>query len=397
MSLTSTGFIVVLVLLAAGSVGLALWAWRRLANPGWRPAALRLGTLLLVQVTGVALMASVINAQFDFYPTVQALFGQVGPSALQNGTRPTAGWVTSTSSDAAAIALKRPVRTPWGQLWADPQNASYGAGYTLDGELTGAVSHQSNSRLRVWLPAQYEQPAYRHHRFPVVMVLTGFPGNPLSWWKDRFPLLAQRAIDAHTMPPFVAVVLTPDPSPTRDTECANVPNGPQIKTFLGVDVPSDIGHLVRAAPPGHEWAAMGDSTGAYCSMLLAMDYSKTFPTAVSFGGYFNAITDITTGNLDGHSAAHKHLRDLQWQVTHLPPPPVSMFLTAATGDRTTVPDARAFVAAARPPLRASLLVTQGGGHNWGTWKTQLPAVLRWLGQRLGATTADSSPVVAARR
>ncbi len=28
------------------------------------------------------------------------------------------------------------------------------------------------------------------------------------------------------------------------------------------------------------------------------------------------------------------------------------------------------------------LVTQGGGHNWPTWSSQLPQVLVWLGQHL---------------
>ena len=382
MSLTSGVFLSALALLAAGSVAAAWLLWPRLAGPGWSLGAARAGTILLVQVSGVALVAGMVNAQFDFYPTLPALFGSEGPTALQGDARPLTGWVTTDQPDAALTALVHPVHTPWGDLWRDPRTVAWGAGASLEGDLRGAVSHLSNGRLRVWLPAQYQEPAYRHYAFPVLMSLSGYPGNPVSWWKSGFPLKAQSAIDARQVTPFILVALTPDTSPTRDTECTNVPRGPQAETFLATDVPSDVTHLLRAAEPGRGWALMGDSTGGYCSAKLAMDHPQSFPTAVSFGGYFHAISDITTGNLDGGSVAHRRMRDLIWKATHLPPPSVSVLLTAATGDRTTVPDARAFAAVARPPLQVTRLVTQGGGHNWPTWSDQAPQVLSWLGQHL---------------
>jgi enterochelin esterase-like enzyme len=382
MSLTSAFFLTTLGLIAAGSVVGAWFLWPRLAGPGWQRGAGRAGTLVLVQVTGVALVAGLVNAQFDFYPTLPSLFGSEGVTALQGDSRPLTGWVSTQAPDAAVVALNHPVHTPWGDLWRDPRSAAWGAGSSLEGDLRGAVSHLANGRLRVWLPQQYDDPAYRHYAFPVVVSLSGYPGNPVSWWKTGFPARAQAAIDDHTVTPFIFVALTPDPSPTRDTECTNVPRGPQAETFLASDLPDDVTHLLRAAAPGVSWALMGDSTGGYCSTKLAMDHPRSFPTAISFGGYFHAITDVTTGNLDGGSLAHRRMRDLIWKATHLPLPRISVLLTAATGDRTTVPDARAFAAVARPPMVVTRLVTQGGGHNWPTWSGQLPQVLDWLGQHL---------------
>lgn len=382
MSLTSGIFLAGLVVAAVGSAVGAWFVWPRLAPSGWRPGLARAGVIGVVQLTGVALVAGLVNAQFDFYPTVAALFGSVGPTALQGDARPISGWVSTSAPDAAVMAASHPVHTPWGDLWRDPRSTSWGAGSSLEGDLTGAVSHQTNGRLRVWLPAQYDEPAYQHYTFPVVMSLTGYPGNPVAWWKSGFQRMAQAAIDERTVTPFILVALTPDPSPTRDTECTNVPHGPQAETFLATDVPDDVTHLLRAARPGPQWALMGDSTGGYCSTKLAMDHPTSFPTAISFGGYFHAITDITTGNLDGGSAAHRRARDLIWLATHRPRPPISVLLTAATGDRTTVPDALAFAAVAKPPLSVTRLVTQGGGHNWPTWSAQVPSVLSWLGQHL---------------
>jgi esterase/lipase superfamily enzyme len=382
MSLTSVPFLVVLALLAvASSVAAAVW-WRRLAGAGIPMVAARVATILVVQGTGVALVAGLVNAHFDFYPTLPALFGEVGPSALQNGGRPTHGWVSTQANGAVSLALHHPTHTPWGDLWLDPDNRSYGVGTTLEGQLVGATSHQHNSRLRLWLPRQYDEPAHASYHFSLVLGLTGFPGNPLAWWKSGMIREMQQAIDHGTVAPFVLAAMTPDPTPTRDTECTNVPHGPQIETFLGIDVPNDLEHLVRLAPLGSSWAAIGDSTGAYCSMLLALDHPTTFPTVVSFGGYVHAITDVTTGNLDHGSVLHREERDLVWKVRHQTPPAVSILMTAATGDRGTVPDAFALAQAARYPLVVHRLITQGGGHNWPTWQAQMPTVLQWLGVRL---------------
>jgi S-formylglutathione hydrolase FrmB len=382
MSLTSTPFLAALAIIAVGSAAAATVWWHRLAGSGRRVLAARVGAILLVQWTGVALVAGVVNAKFDFYPTLSALMGNVGASALQNGGRPTSGWVTIHSDNAASVALHHPTRTPWGDLWIDPDSPSYGVGTSLEGELLGAVSHQHNSRLRIWLPRQYADPAYASYKFPVVVTFTGFPGNPLTWWKTGFVQRAQSAIDSGEVTPFVIAALTADPTPTRDTECTNVPRGPQIETFLSVDVPNDLRHLVRAAPLGASWAVMGDSAGGYCSMLLGLDHPNVFHNVVSLGGYTNAITDVTTGNLDGGSAAHRRMRDLLWKVKHEPPPNLSMLMAAATGDRGSVPMAFNMAMAARAPLRITRLVTQGGGHNWVTWEAQLPLVLRWLGRHL---------------
>jgi S-formylglutathione hydrolase FrmB len=387
MSLTTWWLLTVLGVIAAGSLVATVALWDQLAGGEGRRWAGRAGLIFVVQVSGVALLAGIVNAQNDFYPTLGSLIGR-GPGTGQlqaAGDAPTAGWVSVSTTDAATTAIVHPVHTPTGSLWLDPDNASYGAGTTLQADLSGPLSHQYDDQVRIWLPPQYTEPAYRNYRFPVVVGLTGYPGNSFTWWHAaQLPQMASAAIAQHRIAPFVAVVLTPDLVPPRDTECANVPRGPQVQTFLARDLPDDLQRMVRVVPPGPGWAIIGDSTGGYCSVLLSLRYPHVYPTAVSLAGYFHAITDFTTGNLDGGSKLHKELRDPTWLATHTQAPSISLLLAGATGDSTSVPDLEAFARIVREPTVVDTLISPGGGHNWETWTPQMISALGWIGSRIVA-------------
>jgi S-formylglutathione hydrolase FrmB len=168
-----------------------------------------------------------------------------------------------------------------------------------------------------------------------------------------------------------------------------------VQTFLARDLPDDLQRMVRVVPPGPGWAIAGDSTGGYCSVLLAMRYPHVYPTAVSLAGYFHALTDFTTGNLDGGSKLHKELRDPTWLATHETPQSISLLLAGATGDSTSVPDLQAFARIVRQPTVVDTLISNGGGHNWATWKPQLDSALGWIGARIVAPPLNGTNVGAA--
>ncbi len=390
MDLTSSWFLTGLAVLAVGSVVATLVLWSRLA--GSDPASWlgRAGLLVLVQVTGVSLLAGLVNAQNDFYPTLGSLLGSAPGSAAVLSGVPASGWVTLTSGNAGLIAMHHPVRTASGSLWLDPRSASYHAGTTLDATLAGSVSHLTASDVKVWLPPQYGRGSHRGQVFPVVMVLTGYPGNTNAWWRQaHIPQVAAAAIARHAIPPFILLAVNPDVAPPRDTECTDVTGGPAVQTFLRSDVPIDLQHLLAVRTPQAGWAVMGDSTGGYCATLLALRYPGEFHYAVSLGGYFTPITDFTTGNLDGGSGRHRDLRNPMWLLAHRPGPSVHLLLCGATGDHRSVPALEALAAAARPPTSVSTLVLRGGGHNWTTWNVQIPLALKWIGQQLPGSAATT--------
>ena len=127
--------------------------------------------------------------------------------------------------------------------------------------------------------------------------------------------------------PTVLVMLRPRSSFPRDTECTDVPSGPQALAFFAQDVPLAIAGHYRVQDRG--WGAIGDSTGGYCAAKLAMLHSDVFTAAVTLSGYFHTLRDSTTGDLWGGSRVLWNLNDLEWRLRHLPPPPVSLLVTTA--------------------------------------------------------------------
>jgi S-formylglutathione hydrolase FrmB len=128
--------------------------------------------------------------------------------------------------------------------------------------------------------------------------------------------------------------------------------------------------------------AIGDSTGGYCALKLALTSPDVYPAAVSLSGYYKAAEDVTTGDLFGGSQQRRDEADLSWRLTHLPQPAVSLLLADSKQDGTTYPDAVAFAALARPPLTVDQASVDTGGHNFTTWDRLIPAALRWLSGHL---------------
>jgi enterochelin esterase-like enzyme len=251
-------------------------------------------------------------------------------------------------------------------------------------QLTGAHSRLSEPAL-VYLPPQYFSAAGRHRRFPAVEVLTGYPGSSLALVERmHYPDLVLSEVTAHRAGPMVLVMLRPTVVPPRDTECTDVPAGPQTLTFFAEDVPRAVSAALRVRPTG--WGAMGDSTGGYCATKIAMTHSSVFGAAVSLSGYYHTLHDRTTGDLWGGSPQLRRLNDLEWLLRNQPAPPVSVFASAGSGEKgpTGVRDLRTFEALVRPPMSITTETVPGGGHNFANWQRVMPAALDWLSARLGA-------------
>ena len=228
----------------------------------------------------------------------------------------------------------------------------------------------------VYLPAAYFT---GDRAMPVVEVFTGYPGSTLLL-VDRmhYPTQLVHAIDAGTKP-MALVLLRPSVTYPRDTECTDVPHGPQAFSYFANDVPSVVASAFGLRPTSY--AAIGDSTGAMCAVKLAVTDPNRFTAAVSLSGYFRAVRDVTTGDLYGGSTTVRHLNDIIWRLQHLPPPPVSVLVATSLTERGAdgYKSAQRFLALVHAPMSADEIVLSRGGHNFETWNRELPDALRWLG------------------
>ncbi len=413
MTLTSGPFLALLSVVAAATMTAAIALWPRLARRKATHAAARTGLLIASQLTAIVAVLGGLNAYFSFIVSWSDLVG-IHASATSQARAAGAGGalapivVTHTQIPSGPAAQKAPHATPTpghqttsahqtppGHRKAGAGNLAASAaasGEILTVQIRGERTGIAVPRSYVYLPPQYFQRAYAHRLFPAVLVLTGYPSDPRSEiTRLNLPGAAAAGIASGRLQPTIFVMMFSSVDMPRDTECTDIPNGPQAETFFAQDVPLAVEQSFRVATGAGGWAVMGDSTGGYCAVKLAMMHSDRFAAAVSLSGYYTAIQDFTTGSLYGGSASYRSENDLFWRLGHHPFPPVSVLLTSSrVGEDDYQPTLR-FLSMVRPPMHGYALVVPVGGHNFRTWKREIGQALDWLSQRLTLAGTPDPP------
>lgn len=389
MALMGTPLVVLLACAAVSAPIATFVLWSRLRGPQAVRGAIRLLMLVGGQVTAVLLAAVLLNDYGQFYTTWSDLFGTdtTPPAVMHYGAASASaqhlGATAGTRVADASIGLPSGRLQLLGNMgWSKPSQRS------TRGEVDSAVITGLGSGISapayIYLPPQYFSPRYAHHRFPAVEVLSGYPGSALGLVdKMNYPGKALTLVNKHQGVPMIYVMLRTAVTPPRDTECTNIPGGPQAETFLGGELTSAVEHGLRVQP-GH-WGVVGDSTGGYCAAKLAMADPYMYAGGVSLSGYYHALNGGTAGNLFGGSLAVQNANDLRWLLQHRPAPSASLYLTISkqeTNGAEGYPETMKFLRLVKPPMSVTAVIEQTGGHNFYVWDRELPAALRWLSGRI---------------
>ena len=376
MGLTSVPLLVLFILITLGAMTAVVLLWPRVGSRSLRAYAGRVGLLAVAQLTLLATIALGTNSYFGFYGSWSDLFA-ITTGGIGASTAPPAG-APITINSTGGLAM------PNGD---EPTKAGQLEDVTIRGLRTGLTEH-----ALIYLPPQYFQPEFRHTQFPAAIVSTGYPGDVTALVSRlRYPIRLATAIDLGQDKPMVLVMMSPEVVGSRDTECTNVPGGPQAESFWAQDVPDAVERTFRVTPAAAGWGAIGDSTGGYCAAKLAMMNSDRFSAAASLSGYFSIGEDPTTGDIYGNQNFQAQ-NDLMWRVQNLPPPPVSLLLTTSKIGEDNYGPCLEFAGAAKSPLSVSLLVRSQGGHNFNTWNSEIPVALQWLSSRL-STPPPQTPTI----
>ena len=174
-------------------------------------------------------------------------------------------------------------------------------------------------------------------------------------------------------------MLRSSPGFPRDTECVDMPRGPQAFTYYSQDVPAYVASLFRVRPVG--WGAMGDSTGGYCASKLAVTNSYVFPAAVALSGYAAPPQDLTTGDLFGGRRIAAGAEQARAPAQDGPQPGR---VAAADHDPDRARTLRAGGGVDPPACRSATAagVETRGRHSFSTWRPGLPTVLAWISSHL---------------
>jgi enterochelin esterase-like enzyme len=343
LSLTGIPLLFAAALLAATAPLLVAWWWRRKTKTGWVSGLRPLAAVLACQLLAISALFVWVNNEYGFYTSWSDLLG-----------------VRTERATIHSNGFARP-----------------GAGHLEVLPVPGR-SHADHARkVLVWLPPQYQQPQFKTTAFPVLMVLPGQPSTPEVMFRHYdFGQVATTEINTAHIQPFIAVFPPLMTNPPRDTECTNIPSGPQAYTWLSSMVPDAIRRQVRAETG--PWSLAGWSTGAFCSAKLLLSQPKDFQAAVSLGGYFTPITDRTTGDLFHGDAAAQRRNSPLWLYRQRGLHGRKLLLICGRQDKESWPPNRQMLAVSRGDPGVSFLDFQSGGHNYRNYRRYLPDALRWL-------------------
>jgi enterochelin esterase-like enzyme len=380
MGLTSNTLLALAIGSAVLFFGGTVWLWPRLAGRGVRAVAGRVGLLLMTQVSLFASVGLVANQSFGFYASWGDLFGwEDTPGVVVDHTPGRAA-----GSSVKVTGTRRVVQAGG----ATPEVHGQIHEVTISGRSTRIASPAF-----VYLPPEYFQSRHRSRTFPVAVVLTGYPGTAQALVdKLRYPRTARELAASGRMQPMILVMLRPTVAPPRDTECVDIPDGPQTESFFAVDLPEAVRahYRVRKSPRG--WAVIGNSTGGYCALKLAMHHPDVFAAGAGLSAYYDAPQDPTTGDLFHGDKRLKADADLFAYLKNRPAPDTSLLVTSSRSGESNYRDTLRFIerVKANGRTRIASIILERGGHNFTTWRREIPAALEWISGRLDAPAGARS-------
>ncbi|KOG34712.1 alpha/beta hydrolase [Streptomyces resistomycificus] len=366
MSLTGTSFLYTLIALAVVALALPLVLWSRMRGHRALRAAARVLMLLFAQGTAVALVFVLVNNENNLYDNWSDLLG-TGDHVQQAADLGADG--------TGGIALKRLPRVRQTFRATGPDGVRV---TQLRGRVSGV-----NAEVYVWLPPQYDEPAYRHHRFPVVELLSGYPGSAKAWFGSLHAARQLRPLmSGGQIAPFILVAPRTNLLAGVDTGCANIPGTVDADSWLSLDVPRMVTDNFRAQTGPAGWAVAGYSAGGHCATKLAVAHPDRYRAAVSLSGYNDPSAERAS-----LAAQDPVLRDANNPYLLLraarTPPRVALYLSGQPHDGYEAALALQQCAKAPTTVHVVYVPTSAGGHTMALWRPQVVPAFRWLTEEMG--------------
>lgn len=290
------------------------------------------------------------------------------PSSAGNSSP--AGSPTTTPSTTAAPAVT-------GTQKFEPLKVGVGK-YQVT-TLKGAASGVS-MKVYVWLPPQYDDPAFANKRFPVLLTYPGGTGHNYTQWTGfgQPELLASGGPDKN-ITPFIMVETQLQLDGKLETECTDLAGHPKIGTFMDTDVPAMVKENFRVLPERTAWGLAGASSGGYCAIKHLMHNPTKFAAGAALSGYFQIDSRLAAGK----TAEAKATSPLAMAKAGTLPDIKFLAMSGNKGasERLTIKRNKEFKAAAKPPLAVEVYEGQGG-HTWSAFKSMMPTMFVWLSKNL---------------
>ncbi|NUV60936.1 esterase family protein [Streptomyces sp. CAI-85] len=372
MGLTSTTLLLLSIAFAVVLFIGTVWLWPRLARGTWRAVSGRVGLLFATQLAVFVSVGLSANQTFGFYASWADLLGRETEVGVV---------VDHAGGGGAPSGLLRVV---------DTRQVDGGSGRPrFGGQIQKVALNGRTTRIAtpayVYLPPEYFDPANRTRTFPAAVVLTGYPGTAEALVdKLHYPRTARQLAKDGRMQPMILVMMRPTVAPPRDTECVDIPDGPQTESFFAEDLPEAVAAHYRVGKEPGSWGIIGDSTGGYCALKLAMHHPELYAAGAGLSAYYKAPIDPTTGDLFHGNRTLRDEADLHWFLKNRSAPDTSLLVTSSKVGESNYKATLKFIdeVKATQRTRISSIILESGGHNFNTWRREIPPTLEWISGRL---------------
>ena len=377
-----TAFFLLLIVVFGG-----LLVWVALA----RQLVFRVLAACLAFLPAMVFGIAAVNKYYDYYQTWGGMINDLTGQGAGSIPKYAAGGAGTNKQFDKNI----------GRVTSQAEDAQ--VGYLFQTSVTGVHSHLTRN-VYVYLPPQYFQKPFRHHKFPVIELLHGAPGDPQAW-VDVMAVIPTflSLLEAH--PDDAAVLVMPDTDGglRYALQCLNNPRGIQDMTFVARDVPEAIARIARVQPPGRAWGVAGYSEGGYCAANIALQDPQGYGAAGVLSGYFAPIqSQVPAGNKPGGRPlgvdvflGHSGLRLINTPQAYVTRVPINdvlpvFWLAAGAQDRPDVIAAENFRQLLETRVaNVPFMMVPDGGHQGSVWRAALGPMLSWMTPQLVQQVANA--------
>ncbi|MFC4941984.1 alpha/beta hydrolase [Pseudonocardia sp. GCM10023141] len=351
------------------AVGLAVAAC--LARARWWPVSLAAVLVLLAGASGV-------NVYYEQFPTVRTALGlsPAGQAAFAD------------VAPQAEKVIRGRAGAPLETLWTPPADMP-AAGSVSEVQIPSPASGFPARSGWVYLPPAYLTGV--RAELPVLVLLSGQPGNPGDWLTGgQLTARMDRYAAAHKG--LAPVVVIPDDlgAEFANPLCLDSRLG-KAATYLTVDVPAWIRKNLQVDPDPADWAIAGLSHGGTCALQMAVTAPQVYPTFVDIAGQLEPMLGSRAdtvaaafGTGPEAAAAFRAVNPIDVLKTRRLPQSAGV-LVAGAADGEYLPQAKTVLTALQGAGVSATLTVLPGVHTWAVWGPGLESALPWLGTRLNLT------------
>lgn len=332
-------------------------------------------------ISSFGLLALTINTYYQYYPNLESIFVQSYIKAHD-------------ISSVSETHIKQNYKMT--SIEQSQSNVDQNKGTVTTINIPGKASGLKARDGYIYLPPAYFDKSLSDTKFPVLILLTGVPGDPSTWLQGGSIINTMDKFAGHHegITPII-VMADHSGSFTNDTECLDSSQG-NAETYLTVDVPSYIKSHYRAATDPVNWGLGGFSEGGMCAAMITLTHQNIFRHFLDMSGYPDPYLDDyaqTKPVLFHNSTKDQTEHSVDWLLKNakLEPQITAQFAIGGQDSSKLIKEMRvSYRNSLKRNIPTSFNSIANQGHSFSAWSQAYSNAIPRLSFYLGATNCENN-------